>query len=161
MMLARVACFPINSESSETNGKRIILRKSEQKHLLNHTVPEAFLSIVSPPEYLKTKGINGSTDDPSSFLAFQQSSNANQTDSSGSSVTSNCPIKWVLDRQDNRLPRTLQKAVCNLQGTTCLNPQGRPSCKEILQKFAVLIIHYDVIKIQYQSIAMGCVCSGD
>ena len=110
-----------------------ISNAEELRNLGNGTVPEALLADVTPPEYYKQQSYVPKSD----ILSHLVAPSGKKGKRVARSVTSSCPVTWVVNFDAYRWPAFISRGVCNGQGTTCLSANGRPSCQEVLMDVQV------------------------
>ena len=51
-----------------------------------------------------------------------------------------CPVKWTVNMDSRRRPRTMMEAECNEQSGHCLTSDNQPACTELKREVEVYIL---------------------
>ena len=125
--------FPVKLQNLDPlphHGKKFLISSlDELKAFGNGSIPASLLTDLSPPEYYKQHGGPQHDDVLAHIIAPLIKNNTGHR--SKRSMPVSCPVTYTVNYAGDRIPSMLQKAVCNLQGTTCLSSTGRASCEEI------------------------------
>ena len=148
----------------EIGTKVYVSSKEELKKFENGTIPQAFLSDLTPSEYYKQHGYN-TNDDLDMVKAVMQSSLSSARRSKRS--PGSCPITWKVNKNALRMPESLFLGECNSSRGTCLGSNGRPACSAF--KMVRRVWWYrgfqpetnkHVYQIELINVTVACSCSG-